>query len=305
LFHNSKKFTSVVIKSYAKLNLYLEVLSLRKDNYHNLKTLFERIDLSDKITLKNRCDRLINIKCSNRSVPCGRTNLCYRSAKLLQDSFGIKKGLDITIEKRIPVGAGLGGGSANAAAVFLGLNKLWKLNLPKEKLTRLGSQIGADVPFFIYDTPFAIGEGRGDKIKPVKKLLRKPIWHILVVPKINVSTPLIYKKWDEFSLKKSGVSGLTTPKHDVKMLLSGLRKNSLPFEDELLFNSLEPVTIKLYPEVRRIEFALRSLGVKSILMSGSGPAVFGILSSKKEAVSLGRLLRKTGRSWQVFVTRTL
>jgi 4-diphosphocytidyl-2-C-methyl-D-erythritol kinase len=295
----------VVLKSYAKLNLYLEVLSRRKDKYHNLKTLFARIDLSDRITLSARRDKAIRIHCANPGVPPGQTNLCFRSAKLLQDKFGIKKGLDIRIEKRIPVGAGLGGGSGNAAAVLVGLNQLWKLNLSKEKLARLGSLIGADVPFFIYDTPFALGQGRGDKIRPLKQGGGAVLWQVLVVPGITVSTPLIYKKWDEFSLKKSGVSGLTTPRHDVKMLLSGLRKKALAFKDELLFNSLEPVTVKLYPEVRRIREKLASFGLKSILMSGSGPAVFGIVTSKKEAVSLVRKLQRLDKPWQVFATRTL
>jgi len=295
----------VILNSYAKLNLYLEVLSKRKDNYHNLKILFERIDLCDKITLRPRPDKSIKIECNHRGVPCDAKNLCYRSAKLLQDRFKVKQGLDIEIIKRIPVGAGLGGGSSNAATVLLGLNRLWKLGLSKKRLARLAKLVGCDVPFFIYEVPFALGLERGDKITPLKSLGKARLWHVLVVPKIKVSTPLIYGKWDEFSLKKSGVSLLTRPGRNVKIIPSSSAKKALAFIDKLLFNSLEPVTVKLYPEVRRVKEALERFGVKSILMSGSGPAVFGVVSSGKEASSLGRSLRKLGKPWQVFTARTL
>ena len=294
----------MVLNSYAKLNLYLEILNLRKDNYHNIKTLFQRIDLCDKIILRKLKGQEIRVVCDNPSVPLDQTNLCYRSAKLLQEACHIKEGVQIRIIKRIPVGAGLGGGSSNAATVLLGLNKLWKTNLSREKLGVLGKLVGADVPFFIYNASFAIGERRGDRIKPLRDISGLRLWHILVVPKIKVSTPLIYRKWDEFLGKKSKASGLTIPSHGVKILISSLRKSNLAFLDELLFNSLEAVTTKLYPEVKRVKVTLGSYGLKSILMSGSGPAVFGIVSSRKEAVTLVRKLRKLDKSWQVFATRT-
>jgi 4-diphosphocytidyl-2-C-methyl-D-erythritol kinase len=285
----------LVLLSPAKLNLYLEVLNVRKDNYHNIRTVFERIDLSDKIILKPRPDRLIRIICSDSDVPKDKTNLCYRSAKLLQEKFNIKTGLDIGIIKRIPVGSGLGGGSSNAAGVLLGLNKIWELNLSREKLVGYAKQIGADVAFFLYNSPFAIGEGRGDKIKVLRLQRVRRFWHILVVPKITVSTALVYKKW---------VRGLTRPKYDVNILILALKRNGFSSVEGLLFNSLEAVTIRLYPEVKRIKERLADLGLKTMLMSGSGPAMFGIVSSRKEAVSLTRKLKKEEKSWRIFVTRT-
>src|SRR4030042_869033 len=123
----------LALDSYAKLNLYLAVRNIRQDNYHNIKTVFERIDLCDRIILKPRRDNKIKIICNHPLVPKDNSNLCYRSARLLQDYSGIKSGLDIEIIKRIPVASGLGGGSSNASSVLLGLNKLWKLNLPREK----------------------------------------------------------------------------------------------------------------------------------------------------------------------------
>lgn len=147
----------MLVKSYAKLNLYLEVLKLRKDNYHSIKTIFERIDLCDKIILKTRRDKKIRVICASKDVPRNRTNLAYRSAKLLQDKFKLDRGVDIKIIKRIPVGAGLGGGSSNAAFTLLGLNRLWKLRLGQKELARYARKIGSDVAFFIYDYHYALG----------------------------------------------------------------------------------------------------------------------------------------------------
>jgi 4-diphosphocytidyl-2-C-methyl-D-erythritol kinase len=285
----------LVLLSYAKLNLYLEVLNIRNDNYHNIRTVFERIDLSDKIILKPRPDRLIRIICRDPDVPKDNTNLCYRSAKLLQERFNIKTGLDIRIIKRIPVGAGLGGGSGNAAGVLSGLNKIWRLNLSRKKLVGYAREIGADVAFFLYNSSFAIGEGRGDKIKVLKLQRVRRFWHILVVPKIKVSTALVYKKW---------MRGLTRPKYGVNILILALKRNGLSAVGRLLFNGLESVTIRLYPEVKRIKEKLANLGLKTMLMSGSGPAVMAIVSSRKEAVFLSRKLKKQEGSWRIFVTRT-
>jgi len=292
----------VTLNSYAKLNLYLEVLNKRKDNYHTIKTLFERIDLSDRIILKVRRDKLIKIICNDHLVPKGNSNLCYRSARLLQESFKEISGLDIKIIKRIPVGAGLGGGSSNAASVLLGLNKIWRLKLKKQELVNYAKKIGADVAFFLYDAAFAIGEGRGDKIKPLKLQRVKPFWHILIVPKLVVRTALAYKKWD--GLNKKLMWGLTKPRYDVNILNLALKKRDASLIAETLFNSLEQVSVKLYPEIKRIKERLAELGLKSILMSGSGPAVMAIVSSRKEALSLSRQLKKQEKSWRTFVTRT-
>ena len=298
----------VILKSYAKLNLYLEVLGRRKDNYHNIRTLFERIGLFDKIILKSRRDKKIRIICHAPHVPKDSTNLCYRSAKLLQDALEVNKGVDIKIIKRIPVGAGLGGGSSNAAVVLEGLNKIWRLGLKRAKLVTLAKKIGSDVPFFLYESPFAEGTRRGDKIRLLPALNKVRLWHILIVPGIKVSTPVIYREWDKlqkgYNADNQSVRGLTRPEYNVKLLSLAIRKKGLHLANQALFNSLEQVSAGLYPEITRIKERFKEKGVKSILMSGSGPAVFGILSSRKEAVSLGRQLKGENRFWQVFVTRT-
>lgn len=298
----------LVLDSYAKLNLYLAVLNKRRDNYHNIETLFERIDLCDKIILGLRRDRKIKVICSDPLVPKGDTNLCFRSAKLLSDKFNIKRGLQIRIIKRIPVGAGLGGGSSNAASLLLGLNKLWGLRLSREKLLECAEEIGSDVPFFIYGCPFARGSGRGDKIRPLK--LNKPLrlWHLLVVPRFEVSTPLIYGKWDELSRVKTPCkscgSGLTSAKFDVKILPLLIRKDACGPAGRILFNSLEEAATGAYPQIRRIKERLVGLGINSVLMSGSGPSVFGIVSSRKEGLILGRKIRRIEKSWRIYVTGT-
>jgi len=289
----------VVLKSYAKLNLYLEVLNRRKDNYHNIKTLFERISLCDKITLKSRPDKQIKIISHSPDIPKDSSNLAFRSAKLLQDSLKIDKGVEIKITKRIPVGSGMGGGSSNAAFVLLGLNKLWKLHLSRVKLVGFAKRIGSDVPFFIYNLPFALGEAKGDEIKPLSSLRGVRLWHVLVVPKIKVSTPMIYKNWD----KNREILGLTRPKYNVNILTLALRRKDLAAVNLALFNNLEPITAKIYPELKPIRDKLNLLGLQSILMSGSGPAIMAIASSRKEAVSAYRQLKKD-KFWQVFVTRT-
>jgi 4-diphosphocytidyl-2-C-methyl-D-erythritol kinase len=306
----------LVIKSYAKLNLYLEVINKRKDNYHNIKTVFERISLFDKITLKPRPDELIKIICKNPDVPLDNTNLCYQAARLLQEEFNKKSGLDIEIIKRIPVGAGLAGGSSNAASVLLGLNEIWELGLSRKRLALYARKIGADVAFFIFDYPFAVGSGRGDKIKALKLQRVRRFWHILIVPNIKASTALIYRKWDELKnlelapLDTAGMpnrkylTGLTKPQYDVKLLNLALTKDGHSLKPKLLFNSLEAATIKLYPQVARIKERLADLNLHSILMSGSGPAVYALVSSRKEAVSISRKLKGQERSSQVFVTST-
>jgi len=290
----------LVLYSFAKLNLYLKVLNKRKDGFHNLSTVFEKISLCDKIILKSRRDSLIKITCQDADVPLGRANLCYKSASLLRRRFQIKQGLDIKIIKRIPVGAGLGGGSANAASVLLGLNRLWQLNLSRKKLAEIAGEIGSDAAFFIYDSSFAQASGRGERIMPLKKAEKLKIWHVLVVPKLKVSTPFIFQKWDELSRKGE----LTTVVSSAKLTTLALTKKGFPSLGKALFNSLQEVTIKCYPEVGEVIKALSGLGAQAILMSGSGPAVFALCASRKEAVSLKGKLKKKNRSWRVFLTAT-
>lgn len=281
------------VKSFAKLNLFLQVLNKRKDSSHNLKTLFCRIDLADTLIFRARKDSLIKIKCSGRNVPKDKTNLCWRAARLLQRECGLNLGVEIEIKKRIPVGAGLGGGSSNAASTLLGLNKYWKLNLSEKKLADLGAKLGSDVSFFIYNTKFALGSQKGDKIKPLTSLSKVKLWFILVYPNFKVSTPLIYRKFD-------GYSQLTRTGYNVKILTSELLKKGSAIRAAYLFNSLEVVTSSIYPVINQVKKAFIDIGLEKNMMSGSGAAVFAVCNSRIQAQNLSRKLRKAYKSWNIF-----
>jgi 4-diphosphocytidyl-2-C-methyl-D-erythritol kinase len=290
----------LILPSYAKLNLYLKVLTRRRsDGYHSLRSLFERIDLADKITLRTRQDRRINLTSDNKDIPRDSSNLAYRAARLMQQRFAPLRGVDIALSKRIPVGSGLGGGSSNAATVILGLNKLWKLRLSKRDLCCQAEEIGSDVSFFIAERRFAYVSGRGEKVRSLSRLDKLRLWQVLALPRLKVSTRLIYKKWD--NLRKAA---LTEPEYDVKILTSALSHKDLKSLGKSLFNSLEVVTLRLYPEVSEIKRGFLESGAQAVLMSGSGPAVFAITTSGKEARILAGRLRKRSRGWQVFVVCT-
>lgn len=287
------------LTSYAKLNLYLEIIRKRPDNYHSIFTLFERINLADQIRLKLLPQREIRIIASGFSLPLGRNNLAHQAASMLQREFRLSEGVEINISKHIPICAGLGGGSSNAAVVLAGLNRLWKLNLKIRQLVTLARRIGSDVPFFLYNSSFACATSRGERIK----VLRLPVklWHVIVVPRVKILSSLIYKKWDE-----SG-KGVAMRNHQsiIRILKSALLKKDILLLSKLLFNSLEEVSSAMYPVIRKVRFALSDLGLKAITMSGSGSAVFGLVSSRKEAYAIARQLKTKLDNWDVFVANTI
>jgi len=288
------------IKSYAKLNLYLEILNKRKDGFHNIYTLFERIGLADTITLESLPGVKIEIHSDSREIPLDQANLAYKAALILQKSLNLKKGVKITIEKRIPVGSGMGGGSSNAAYTLLGLNRLWHLNLSRKQLCNFAQKLGSDVPFFIYNCPFALGEGRGEKIKPLKALNRFKMWHVVAVPRIFVSTARVYAGWDK--AEKGQNLRLTSAKSNAKLLILNLRKRDLLGVAHCLFNSLEKVTTSLYPDLVRVKKNLQKTGLQAAMMSGSGSAFFALCVSRKEARQARTKLRDKNTLY--FLTQT-
>jgi 4-diphosphocytidyl-2-C-methyl-D-erythritol kinase len=293
----------MVLNSFAKVNLFLKVLRRRPDGYHDIDSIFERISLRDKIIIKKRKDGLIKIVSAHPRVPLDSSNLCYRAAELLKGRYKVKSGVEIRIIKNIPVGAGLGGGSSNAACVMLGLNKLWKLGLSRRKISILGSRIGSDLPFFIYEVPFARVGGKGEIIRPLKSLSKRSLWHLLIAPRLHVSTPVIYRKWDSSTPKKARYSRLTSAAGNVKILLSELARGESCVRNGL-FNSLEEITCRLYPEVKNIKKTLLTLGSEAALMSGSGPVIFAVLGSRRAAFSLKRKISGKFKQAQLFVAKT-
>ena len=272
------------VVSPAKLNLYLEVLNKRPDGYHNLHTLFERIDLADEIIFEDAGKDIITIRSDSREIPCNKDNLAYKAACLLKQELSLHKGVGIYIKKRIPVGAGLGGGSSNAASVLLGLNQLWKLGLSRKRLFEYAAKLGSDVAFFIARVSFAWGSSRGEKIKPAH--CKRKLWHILLVPKVKVSTKEIYEKLDRFGWKNSPTIEISTA--------------TIP---KILFNRLEETTFRYYPKVKQLKEALAAKGLKKVLMSGSGGSVFAIVASRKEGLTIAKGFQHV-KGVKVFVVKT-
>ena len=283
---------SITLNAPAKINLYLDILSKRKDNYHNIATIFQRIKLSDTIKV-SRIPKGISLDCRYPNIPTQRANIAYRAAKLIINQFNIKSGVSISIKKNIPSAAGLGGGSSDAGAVILGMIKLFNLNIPLKKLIALGKAIGADVPFFLTGYRCAIGKGIGESLKELK---HKEHFHILlIVPKINVYTKTIYS-----ALKLP----LTKNHSNVTMLARILAEaKSKDLVADSLYNRLEDIVLPRYSLVREARGMLAKF-TDMVLVSGSGPTIFGLFSTRKEAAR-ARTHIKRDHKWQLFLTETL
>jgi len=282
----------LTVHAPAKLNLVLDVLGKRPDGFHELRTIFERISLEDEITLKRNNSGKIRIHCTHPHVPRSPQNLVYKVAKILAQDFSIKEGLDINIIKNIPVAAGLAGGSSNAAAVLLGLNRLWQLGLNNTQLDDYAGRLGSDINFFLYDTSYALGTGRGERIKPLN--VKTKLWHVLVTPRVKMLTK------DVFSHLKLN---LTNKKDNVNILLPFLRKGDLLRLAGALSNDLEPAILLLRPDFIRLKKKLLVAGSLGVCFSGSGPSVFALAESHKHALSLRAKFDR--RYTQSFVVSTL
>jgi len=251
-------------KAPAKINLTLDVLHKRSDNFHEVEMIMTTVDLADRIWLRPMDNGKIIIKASERHVPNDRKNLAYQAAELLQNECGITEGVEITLEKSIPVAAGLAGGSSDAAATLRGLNRLWNLKLSVEELARLGARIGSDVSFCVHGGT-ALATGRGELIE----ILPPPpnCWVILAKPAISVSTGDIY-----------GNLNLSTIDHiDTVRMIDALRAGDYDEMCKSVGNVLETVTMDLYPQVVVLKEQMKRFGADAVLMSGSGPTVFGLV----------------------------
>jgi 4-diphosphocytidyl-2-C-methyl-D-erythritol kinase len=254
----------LLVKAPAKINLSLDVLRKRDDGYHEVKMIMTTIDLADRLELKELEEDRIEILSHNRYVPDDQRNLAYQAAQLLKERFQVKKGVSITIEKNIPVAAGLAGGSSDAAATLRGLNKLWKLGLTVDELAELGAEIGSDVSFCVYGGT-AIATGRGEKIEHIPA--PPPCWVILAKPQIGVSTAEVYR-----NLK---VESVTHP--DVDKMVHYIKNEDYEGICSSVGNVLEEVTFRMHPEVAHIKEQMKRFGADAVLMSGSGPTVFGLV----------------------------
>ncbi|OLS34150.1 4-(cytidine 5'-diphospho)-2-C-methyl-D-erythritol kinase [Bacillus sp. MRMR6] len=280
----------LLVKAPAKINLSLDVLYKRPDGFHEVEMIMTTIDLADRIELSLLNQDKIHILSHNRYVPDDQRNLAYQAAQLLKHRFNVKKGVEITIEKSIPVAAGLAGGSSDAAATLRGLNKLWDLGLTLDELADLGSEIGSDVSFCVYGGT-ALAQGRGEIIR---RLPAPPTcWVILAKPFIGVSTADVYRRLD--------VNGIKHP--NTSEMIKAIKENDYQRVCGNVGNVLEEVTLNLHPEVAQIKEQMRRFGADAVLMSGSGPTVFAIVQHDSRMHRIYNGLR--GFCDQVFAVRLL
>lgn len=254
----------------AKINLSLNVLGKREDGYHEVEMVMTTIDLTDRIELQTLVHDEIKVSLESRYVPNDERNLAYQAASALKKRYGLSNGVYIKIDKEIPVSAGLGGGSSDAAAVLRGLNRLWSLHLTKEELAEVGATIGSDVPFCVYSST-AIARGRGEKIE----LLPSPpaCWVVLARPDIGVSTKKVFDSLD--------LEEVTHPR--TNQVIHALHRSNIGELCEAMGNSLEQVTFNLYPEVKQIKYKMIELGSPAALMSGSGPTIYCLFENESQA----------------------
>ncbi|QVK17960.1 4-(cytidine 5'-diphospho)-2-C-methyl-D-erythritol kinase [Mycoplasmatota bacterium] len=260
----------IIEKAPAKINLALDVLEKRKDNYHNLKMVMTTIDLYDRLTFDNIQEDKIILNSNKLYLPVDEKNLVYKVAKLIKDSYNINSGIKIFINKNIPIAAGLAGGSSDAAATIRAMNKMFKLGLSLSEMIDIGMQVGSDVPFCIYNKT-AIAEGRGEIITPLNKVPK--CWVVLVKPLFGVSTKEVFENIN--------INKISHP--NVEKIIGAIKNQDYHSLCQSIGNFLEEVTFKLYPEVEEIKGKLQILGADAVLMSGSGPTVFGLVLKERKA----------------------
>jgi 4-diphosphocytidyl-2-C-methyl-D-erythritol kinase len=262
-------------KANAKINLFLEVLDKRPDGYHNIETVFQSIHLHDLITLREDSPHTapgIQITCDNPQVPLDSSNLVYKASELLMIESGKQFSAKIHIDKKIPVGGGLAGGSTNAAATLVGLNELWELGYSLEHLMEIGVRLGADVPFCIMGGT-ALGRERGDELTKLKPIPEIPV--VIVNPGFQVSTAWAYNNLSKL--------GLTKGRKSANILITKMQKRDIPDIAEGFFNVFERVVFPEYPIVQKLKEELLRFGAAGTLMTGSGPTVFGFVSDESIA----------------------
>ena len=278
---------SITAISPAKINLLLGVLGKRPDGYHDLFTLFQRISLSDRLIVK-KARKGITLRCNHPDIPIDGRNLVAKAYELICLETGLNQGVDITIEKTIPVGGGLGGGSSNAASTLLALNLLFDLKLRKDELIHLGKRLGADVPFFLHGVSQALGRGRGDELTPLRGNPKVPI--LLTLFPVGVSTKEVYGRY-RASRENPGLTKLSC---DATMISVFLSSKDLASVSRLLMNDLLRPAVQIKPAIGQVLSYLR-MSWPASLMSGSGSTLFSFTRNRKEAViAAGKIAQKFG-----------
>lgn len=279
------------LRAMAKINLGLDVVKKRDDGYHEVRMIMQTIKMYDQIDMTKSEEPGIRIKTNLPYLPCNENNLVYKAAKLLMDEFHITKGLDIRLKKFIPVAAGMAGGSSDAAAVMVGVNRMFRLNLTMDELAKRGVAIGADVPYCIMRGT-ALAEGIGEVLTPLPQM--PPCYILIAKPGINVSTKNVYK-----SLRVDEIENHP----DIDGMIEAIRTGSLSGVTARMANVLEDVTIGDYPVISTIKQHMIEHGALNAMMSGSGPTVFGIFDDRRKAEQAYSELKSTNLVKQIFLTK--
>lgn len=281
----------IIMESYGKINLGLDVLYKREDGYHDITTIMQQISLSDTLVI-SEIKEDIKLDCDNKEVPLDSTNLVYSAWKKLQERTGVNKGINVKIYKKIPVAAGLAGGSTNAAAVLKGLNELWSLGLSKKELMDIGAEIGADVPYCIMGGT-ALAEGIGEKLTEIKSFKDKNI--LLINPGIGISTAEVYKS---LRLNKQ-------PRMNVKKIISSIENDNIESLANNMTNIMEEVVIEEIPIISEIKKDMIMYGALGSLMSGSGPTVFGLFDDLDKLKLCKKVLAEKYNKGTAFIVKTI
>ena len=280
------------LRAMAKINLGLDVIGKREDGYHEVRMIMQTIKMYDMLEIRRKSSPGISLSVNLPYVPCDERNLVYRSAKLLMDEFGVKEGLTMKLAKTIPVAAGMAGGSSDAAAAFVGVNRLFRLGLTRKELMERAVQIGADVPYCIMRGT-ALAEGIGEKLTELPPL---PDCYILIgKPAVNVSTKTAY---ENLNLEKIG------KRPDIDGMIRDIRNQDLYTMTEKMENVFEPGIVEKYPVIGEIRDFMTKRGAIKAMMSGSGPTVFGIFDDAGRVRSAAKALKASGLARTVFATRT-
>ena len=278
------------LRAMAKINLGLDVLRKREDGYHEVRMIMQTIQMYDLLDIRKKEEPGISLSTNLPYVPSDERNLVYKAAKLLMDEFDIKEGLSMKLTKFIPVAAGMAGGSSDAAAAFVGVNRLFRLGLSEEELMKRAVQVGADVPYCVMRGT-ALAEGIGEKLTRLPGL---PKCYVLVgKPGINVSTKLAYENLHLDQIQSHP---------DIDGMISDIENQDLHSLTAKMQNVFEPGIISQYPVIQEIKDLMEANGALKAMMSGSGPTVFGIYPDRETAARAAALLAERGTAKQIFVT---
>lgn len=279
------------LKAYAKINLGLDVIRKREDGYHEVKMIMQTIGIYDRICLTKSREPGVRIRTNLFYLPTDTENIVYRAAQLMMEEYHIKGGIEIELQKYIPIAAGLAGGSSDAAAVLYGINRMYQLGISLEELMKQGVKLGADVPYCLIRGT-ALAEGIGEKLTALPDAPN--CWLLLVKPPISVSTKFVYENLHVNKLERHP---------DIDGIREAIEKQDLYGLAEKMENVLETVTIPNYPVVAEIKEQIQKSGALNVLMSGSGPTVFGLFDCWEKAQRGYETLKRLEVSRQIYVTK--